>query len=60
MRTGNAAGSGNPTSSMSGVDLLAVLLAGPLRIDFDPIIPATITSSPPKGGVGHSSMPTRI
>jgi transketolase len=35
IRASNAAGSGHPTSSMSGADLMAVLLAGHLRYDFD-------------------------
>ncbi len=35
IRASSAAGSGHPTSSMSGADLMAVLLAGHLRYDFD-------------------------
>jgi transketolase len=35
VRAGAAAGSGHPTSSMSAADLMAVLLAGHLRYDFD-------------------------
>lgn len=34
VRCSDAAGSGHPTSSMSAADLLAVLLAGHLRLDF--------------------------
>jgi transketolase len=34
IRASSAAGSGHPTSSMSGADLMAVLLAGHLRYDF--------------------------
>jgi transketolase len=34
IRSSSAAGSGHPTSSMSGADLMAVLLAGYLRYDF--------------------------
>ena len=35
IRSSSAAGSGHPTSSMSAADLMAVLLAGHLRYDFD-------------------------
>ncbi|MFE1439584.1 transketolase [Streptomyces sp. NPDC058739] len=35
VRAAAAAGSGHPTSSMSAADLMAVLLAGHLRYDFD-------------------------
>ncbi|MFE6895101.1 transketolase [Streptomyces sp. NPDC057694] len=35
VRAADAAGSGHPTSSMSAADLLAVLLAGHLRYDFE-------------------------
>lgn len=35
VRSSTAAGSGHPTSSMSAADLLAVLLDGHLRLDFD-------------------------
>jgi transketolase len=35
IRSSSAAGSGHPTSSMSGADLMAVLLAAHLRYDFD-------------------------
>ncbi|HET9498608.1 MAG TPA: transketolase [Candidatus Limnocylindria bacterium] len=35
IRASSAAGSGHPTSSMSGADLMAVLLAAHLRYDFD-------------------------
>ncbi|MGH2462850.1 MAG: transketolase [Candidatus Limnocylindria bacterium] len=35
IRASSAAGSGHPTSSMSAADLMAVLLAGHLRYDFD-------------------------
>src|SRR5512132_544508 len=35
VRCSAAAGSGHPTSSMSAADLMAVLLAGHLRYDFD-------------------------
>lgn len=35
IRCSTAAGSGHPTSSMSAADLMAVLLAGHLRYDFD-------------------------
>jgi transketolase len=34
IRCSSAAGSGHPTSSLSGADLMAVLLAGHLRYDF--------------------------
>lgn len=34
IRSSTAAGSGHPTSSLSGADLVAVLLAGHLRYDF--------------------------
>ncbi len=34
IRSSSAAGSGHPTSSLSGADLMAVLLAGHLRYDF--------------------------
>src|SRR2546428_8471296 len=34
IRCSTAAGSGHPTSSLSAADLIAVLLAGPLRYDF--------------------------
>jgi transketolase len=35
VRSSDAAGSGHPTSSMSAADLLAVLIDGHLRLDFD-------------------------
>ena len=35
VRSSSAAGSGHPTSSMSAADMLAVLLDGHLRLDFD-------------------------
>jgi transketolase len=35
IRSSDAAGSGHPTSSMSAADLLAVLIDGHLRLDFD-------------------------
>ncbi|RRO19915.1 transketolase [Saccharopolyspora rhizosphaerae] len=35
VRASTAAGSGHPTSSMSAADLMAVLLDGHLRLDFD-------------------------
>src|SRR5207302_4521072 len=35
VRSSSAAGSGHPTSSMSAADLMAVLLGGYLRYDFD-------------------------
>lgn len=35
VRSSDAAGSGHPTSSMSAADLMAVLLSGYLRYDFD-------------------------
>ena len=35
IRAAAAGGSGHPTSSMSAADLMAVLLAGHLRYDFD-------------------------
>jgi transketolase len=35
IRASSAAGSGHPTSSMSAADLMAVLVAGHLRYDFD-------------------------
>jgi transketolase len=35
VRSSDAAGSGHPTSSMSAADLMAVLLDGHLRLDFD-------------------------
>src|ERR1022692_4728713 len=35
VRSSDAGGSGHPTSSMSAADLMAVLLAGHLRYDFD-------------------------
>ena len=35
IRSSTAAGSGHPTSSLSAADLMAVLLAGHLRYDFD-------------------------
>jgi transketolase len=35
IRASSASGSGHPTSSMSAADLMAVLLAGHLRYDFD-------------------------
>ena len=35
IRASSAAGSGHPTSSMSGADLMAVLLSAHLRYDFD-------------------------
>src|SRR5437762_6756498 len=35
IRSSTAAGSGHPTSSLSGADLMAVLLAKHLRYDFD-------------------------
>ncbi|WP_184729361.1 transketolase [Saccharopolyspora phatthalungensis] len=35
VRASNAAGSGHPTSSMSAADLMAALLDGHLRLDFD-------------------------
>ncbi len=35
VRSSDAAGSGHPTSSMSGADLMAVLLSDYLRYDFD-------------------------
>ncbi|GAA2795497.1 transketolase [Saccharopolyspora taberi] len=35
IRASSAAGSGHPTSSMSAADLMAVLLDGHLRLDFD-------------------------
>src|SRR5438105_339479 len=35
IRCSDAAGSGHPTSSMSAADLMAVLLDGHLRLDFD-------------------------
>jgi transketolase len=41
VRTSAAAGSGHPTSSMSAADLMAVLLDGHLRLDYqDPANPA--------------------
>jgi transketolase len=44
VRAAAAAGSGHPTSSMSAADLMAVLLDGHLRYDFeDPANLATIT-----------------
>ncbi len=35
VRSSGAAGSGHPTSSMSGADLMAVLMSKYLRYDFD-------------------------
>jgi transketolase len=35
IRSSDAAGSGHPTSSMSAADLLAVMIDGHLRLDFD-------------------------
>src|ERR687892_875074 len=35
VRCSDAGGSGHPTSSMSAADLMAVLLDGPLELDFD-------------------------
>lgn len=35
VRSSSAAGSGHPTSSMSGADLMAALMSGYLRYDFD-------------------------
>src|ERR1700733_13958698 len=35
IRSSDAAGSGPPTSSMSAADLLAVMIDGHLRLDFD-------------------------
>ncbi|MDQ6804485.1 MAG: transketolase, partial [Actinomycetota bacterium] len=35
IRASDAAGSGHPTSSMSAADLMAVLLDGHLRLDFE-------------------------
>ena len=35
VRASAAAGSGHPTSSMSAADLMAVLLDGHLRLDYD-------------------------
>src|SRR5262249_52181770 len=40
VRAAAAAGSGHPTSSMSGADLMAVLLSGYLNCDFDAPEPA--------------------
>ena len=53
IRASSASGSGHPTSSMSAADLMAVLLAGHLRYDFD--IPADARNDHLVFSKGHAS-----